>query len=134
MRTTKRPERHLLGQPGPLGPDRVLGDLAEDRLPGLQHVLDPGLLRRATLDVVLVVADVAPVQHGVLGDPDVDECGLHAGQHVLHAAAVDVAVYLVRVVGRPGHIVLDERAALEHGDLGHVWLHVHAHQVPPRLA
>ena len=40
------------------------------------------------------------------------------GQHVLHPAEVDVAVDLGDVVGRPGHVVLDQRAALEHGDLG----------------
>ena len=127
-------QRDLLGQAGALGPDRVLGHLAQDGLAGLEHVLDPGLLRRRpALDVVTVVAHVAPVQDGVLGDPDVDEGRLHAGQHVLDPAPVDVAVDLVRVVGRPGHVVLDQRAALEHGDLGHVRLHVDADQVAAHL-
>ena len=60
-------ERDLLGQAGPLGPDRVLGDLAQDGLARAEQLLDPGLLRRApALDVVEVVADVAAVEHGVL--------------------------------------------------------------------
>ena len=52
------------------------------------------------LDLVVVEAQVAPVQDGVLGRPDVDEGRLHAGQHVLDPAQVDVAVDLGGVVGR----------------------------------
>ena len=37
-------QRDLLGEPGALGPDRVLGHLAQDGLARLEHVLDPGLL------------------------------------------------------------------------------------------
>ena len=51
------------------------------------------------------------------------------GQHVLDLAQVDVAVDLAGVVGGPGHVVLDERPALEHGDLGGLGPHVDAHQV-----
>ena len=83
----------------------------------------------ALLDVLGVVLDVAAVQHGVLRRGDVDERGLHAGQHVLHPADVDVAVDLADVVGRPADVVLDQVAALEHGDLGHVLADLHAHQV-----
>ena len=85
------------------------------------------------LDVIPVVADVAPIEDGVLRDPDVDEGGLHAREHVLDPAPVDVAVDLVGVVGGPGHVVLHQRAPLEHGDLGHAGLDVHAHQVAPDL-
>ena len=81
------------------------------------------------LDVLGVVVDVAAVEHGVLGGADVDERGLHAGQHVLHPAQVDVAVDLRHVVGGPRHVVLDQRAALEHGDLGGLVADVHAHRV-----
>ena len=126
-------QRDLLGQPGALGPDGVLGDLAQDGLARLEHVLDPGLLGRPALDVVPVVAHVAPVEDGVLGDADVDEGGLHAGQDVLDPAPVDVAVDLVGVVGRPGDVVLHQRAPLEHGDLGHVRLDVDADQVAADL-
>ena len=96
--------------------------------PGREQVLDPvgaGL----ALDVVAVVGDVAPVQDRVLRRADVDEGRFHARQHVLHPAPVDVADDLVGVVLRPGDEVLDERPALEHGDLGRPGLDVHAHEV-----
>ena len=126
-------QRDLLGQAGTLGPDGVLRDLAQDGLAGLEDVLDPRLLGGAALDVLPVVAHVTSVQDGVLGDADVDEGGLHAGQDVLHPAPVDVAVDLVGVVGRPGDVVLHQGAPLEHGDLGHVGLDMDADQVPAHL-
>ena len=70
------------------------------------------------VEVLGVVAGVAAVEHGVLRRADVDERRLHAGQHVLDLAQVDVAVDLGDVVGGARHVVLDERPALEHGDLG----------------
>ena len=112
-------QRHLLGEAGALGPDRVLRDLADDQLAGPQDVLDAGAVA-ALLDVLGVVLDVAAVEHGVLRRGDVDERGLHARQHVLHPPDVDVAVDLADVVGRAADVVLDQVAALEHGDLGHV--------------
>ena len=84
--------------------------------------------------VVPVGLHVAPVQHGVLRGADVDEGRLHARKDVLHPAAVDVAVDLVGVVLGAGDVVLDERAALEHGDLGRLGLDVDAHQVAPDRA
>ena len=82
----------------------------------------PRAAAHVAFEVLLVVAHVAPVQHGVLGRADVDEGRLHAGQHVLHPPEVDVAVDLVDVVGRAGDVVLDQRPALEHGDLGRLGL------------
>ena len=76
-----------------------------------------------------VVVDVAPVEHGVLGRADVDERRLHARQDVLDLAQVDVAVDLAGVVGRAGHVVLDERPALEDRDLGGLGPDVDRHQV-----
>jgi hypothetical protein len=73
--------------------DRVFADLADEGLAGLEHLLDLGLAP-ATLEVVLVDLDVAPVQHGVLRGADVDERRLHAGQDVLDPPEVDVAVDL----------------------------------------
>ena len=35
-------QRHLLGEAGALGADRVLRDLAQDDLAGAQHLFDPG--------------------------------------------------------------------------------------------
>ena len=125
-------QRHLLGEPGALGADRVLGDLAEHGLAGTEQLLDAGRCRGRVLlavDVVGVVLDVAPVEHRVLGGADVDERRLHARQHVLDLAQVDVAVDVDVVVGRAGHVVLDERPSLEHGDLGGVGADVHAHEV-----
>ena len=121
-------DRHLLGEAGALVGDRVLGDLADDVLLGLEHLLDAEVVA-LLLDVLGLVLHVAAVEHRVLRRGDVDEGGLHAGQHVLHPADVDVAVDLGHVVGRPGHVVLDEAAALEHGDLGGGGAHRHGHQV-----
>jgi hypothetical protein len=89
--------------------------------PALRTAARSGAGPDPALDVVPVVADVAPVEDGVLGDADVDEGGLHARQHVLDPAPVDVAVDLVGVVGGPRDVVLDQGAALEHGDLGKTW-------------
>ena len=96
---------------------------------GLEDLLDPGLALAALLDVLGVVLDVAAVEHRVLGGADVDERRLHARQHVLDLAQVDVAVDLGDVVGRAGHVVLDEVAALEHGDLGGLGPHADRHEV-----
>ena len=83
--------------------------------------------------VGVVVDDVAAVQHAVLRCADVDERGLHARQHVLHAAEVDVAVDRSRVVGRQRDVVLHERAAFEHADVGHAVVPlVHHHEVAAR--
>ena len=85
--------------------------------------------RHLVVDVVVVGVDVAPVEDGVLGRADVDEGRLHARQDVLDLAQVDVAVDLVGVVGRSGHVVLDERPALEDGDLGGLGPDVDGHHV-----
>ena len=124
-------DRHLLGEPGALVGDRVLRDLAQDQLARLQHVLDAGLAAALGLDVVGVVLDVAPVEHCVLRGRDVDERRLHAGQHVLDLADVDVAVDLGDVVGGSGHVVLDQRPTLEDRDLRRLRVHVHVHLVAP---
>ncbi len=83
----------------------------------------------ASIDVLGVVLHVAAVEHGVLRRGDVDEGRLHAGQHVLHPADVDVAVDLADVVGRAAHVVLDQVPTLEDGDLGHARAHLHGHEV-----
>ena len=115
-----------------LGADRVLRDLHHDRLAVLQQSLD---LRLGLLDLGLVELHVAAVQHAVLGRADVDERGLHARQHVLHLAEIDVAVDRRGVVLRPADVVLDEHPALEHRHLDDaVGVDVHDHLVPPGRA
>ena len=110
--------------------DRVLGDLHHDELPVLEHALDLGLA--AAFDVGLVEGDVTAVEHAVLRRADVDERGLHAREHVLHPAEVDVAVDRVGAFGR-GQRVLDETATLEHRDVRVATLErVDAHQVATR--
>ncbi len=91
-------EADLLGEAGALVRDRVLRHLHGDHLPVLEHPLDLGLV--AALDVGLVEGDVAAVEHAVLRRADVDERRLHAGQHVLHPAEVDVAVDRLVAGGR----------------------------------
>ena len=85
--------------------------------------------RALRLDVLGVVADVAVVEDGVLRRADVDESRLHARQHVLDPAPVDVAVDLGGVVGRPRDVVLDQGPPLEQGDLGHLRANVDADHV-----
>ena len=81
-------QRHLGGQPGALVPDRVLADLDDDVVAGLEGLLDLAL--RAAEAGGLPV-DLAGVQHAVAATADVDERRLHRRQHVLHDAEVDVA-------------------------------------------
>jgi len=77
----------LAGESGTLLSDRVLGDLDQDRLAGLERVLDLACLAIAECCPV----DLSGVENGVASGADVDERGLHAWQHVLHLAEVDVA-------------------------------------------
>ena len=106
-------EADLAGEPGTLVADRVLRDLHDDGLAGLQRLLD---LARLAFQAAGVVIDLARVEHAVAALADVDERRLHAGQHVLDPAEVDVA--RVRRRAGAGDVVLDEHVVLEHGDLG----------------
>ena len=125
-------EAHFLCEASTLVRDRVLRDLHEDELPVLEHPLD---LRLApAFDVGLIERDVAAVEHTVLRRADVDERRLHAGQHVLHAPEVDVAVDRVGTLRR-GQGVLDQAAPFEHGDVRVPALErVDAHQIAPGRA
>ena len=79
-----------------------------------------------------VPVDLAGVQHAVAALADVDERGLHAGQHVLDPAEVDVAD-----VGRGAgarDVVLDEDVVLEDCDLGPVALLADRHHAVDGLA
>ena len=95
--------RDVVGQPRSLGADRILGDLDQDRLPGLEHLLH---LAGFAVHAEGIPIDLTGVQHGVSAAADVDERGLHGGQHVLHAPQVDVAD---QRGGRIAiHVVLDQ--------------------------
>src|SRR6266702_4770244 len=102
----------LRGQPGALVADRVLGDLHQHAVTGGQSLLD---LARLAFEAGRVPVHLAGVEHGVAAAADVHERGFHAGQHVLHAAQVDVADQRAGPGGRDE--VLDEHAVLQHADL-----------------
>src|SRR5205814_1948880 len=107
----------VAGQPGTLVADRVLGHLYQHRVPGLERLLDRA---GPAFQAAHVPVDLTGVQDGVAAPADIDERGLHAGQHVLHPAEVHVADH--RTGAGPGHVVLDEHAVLEYRDLGTVAL------------
>ena len=119
----------MVRQPGALGPDRVLGDLHQDRLAGLEDLLDLAVL---ALRAERVPVDLAGVDDGVATATDVDERGLHARQDVLHAGEVDVADQRRR--GLAVHVVLDQDVVLEDGDLGQVVALPDDHAAGDRLA
>ena len=72
--------------------ERVLDDLDDDLLPGLEQVGDARPVAAAALGLLDAGEhDLVDVQEAVLVEPDVDEGGLEAGQDVVDAALVDVA-------------------------------------------
>ena len=103
--------------------DRVLSDLHEHRVAGLERQLDAARLAFETSGIPV---DLAGVEHAVAGLADVHKCGLHAGQHVLHAAKVDVAdgLYFLNV----GDVMLDQDVVFHHGNLGVMFLLAHHHE------
>ncbi len=109
--------------------DRILGDLHQNRLAGLQRGLDPlGL----AFQPAGVEVDLAGVEHGVAALANVDERGLHRRQHVLDLAQVHVAD--VRLVAGLVHIVLDQHVVLKHRDLSAVASLADHHQALDSLA
>jgi hypothetical protein len=94
-------------------PDRVLADLDQDVVAGLEGLLDLAVL---PTEAGGLPVDLTGVEHTVAAAADVDEGRLHRGQHVLHDAEVDVADQRRR--GGRGDEVLHHHAVLEHGDLG----------------
>ena len=105
-------QRNLHGQAGALVAQRVLRRLHQHLIAGLERVLDaPGTPGRAEGPPV----DVRRIQHAVAVGADVDERGLHARQHVLHAAEVDVADDRRLRVRRDE--VLHQQIVLQHADL-----------------
>jgi hypothetical protein len=88
-------DREVHGQPGALGLERVLDDLHDDLLPGLEHVRDVAPVAGATAAAPRGLDagehDLVDVQEAVLLEPDVDERRLEPGEYVVDAALVDVA-------------------------------------------
>ena len=87
-------DRELHREPRALGLERVLDDLHDDLLPGLEQVGDAraGLLAAAALHLLDARQhDLVDVQEAVLVEADVDEGRLEAGQDVVDLALVDVA-------------------------------------------
>src|SRR6185369_14371178 len=122
-------ERDVAGEAGALVPDRVLGHLHHHRLPRVEGRLDRA---GPPLQTGGVPVDLAGVEHRIAATADVHEGRLHAGQHVLDLAEVDVADH-----GRGGlasDVVLDQDAVLEHSDLGPVALLPDDHHALDRLA
>ena len=122
-------QRDLRGQTGALVADRILGDLHQHRIARLERELDAARLAFQTCGIPV---HLAGVQHAVAGLADVHERGLHARQHVLHAAEVDVADggHLLDV----RHVMLNEDVVLDHGDLGVAFTLAHHHQTLDMLA
>ena len=105
-------QRDLRGQASTLVTDRVLADLHEHRITRFEGLFD---LARPAVESGSVPVDLTRVENAVATATDVDERGLHAGQHVLHAPDVDVADHRRRRLR--GDEVLDEHTIFEHGDL-----------------
>ena len=119
----------LAGQAGALVAHRVLGDLDEHGVAGLERVLDlPGL----AVQLGGVPVDLARVEHGVASAADVHERGLHGRQHVLDLAQVHVADH--RVLRGVRDEVLGQHAVLEHGDLDALVALAHQHLAVHGLA
>ena len=126
-------QRHLAGQPCPLVPDGILGDLDEDLVPRLQREFDPARLAAAAGVLRCgIPVDLTGVEHGIAAAPDVDESRLHARQHVLHPAEVDVADE--RRILHLRNVVLDEHLVLENRDLNSVELGADDHHPVDALA
>ena len=87
-------DRQLHRQARALGLQRVLDDLHDDLLAGLQQVGDLAPAAAAAAALRRLDAgqhDLVDVQEAVLLEADVDERGLQAGQDVVDLALVDVA-------------------------------------------
>ncbi len=105
-------ERDLRREARSLATHRVLRHLDRQGLAGLQDLLDP---RHPAVEVLGRIVDLARVQHRVSSPADVDEGRLHAREHVLHAAQIDVADHRVRALA--SHVVLHQHALFEDRDL-----------------
>ena len=103
---------NLAGQAGTLVTNRVLGDLHQHRIAGLQGVLN---LAGRTVQTGNIPVDLARVQHSVAAASNVNERSFHGGQNVLNLTQVHVANQGILL--SLGHEVLSQHAILKHANL-----------------
>ena len=103
---------NLAGQAGTLVTNRVLGDLHQNRIAGLQGVLN---LAGRTVQTGDIPVDLARVQHSVAAASNVNERSFHGRQDVLHLTQVHVANQGI-LLGL-GYEVLSQHAVLKHTNL-----------------
>ena len=105
-------QRNLAGQAGTLVTNRVLGDLHQNRIAGLQSVLN---LAGRTVQTGDIPVDLARVQHSVAAASNVNERSFHGRQNVLNLTQVHVANQGILLGLR--HEVLSQHAVLKHTNL-----------------
>ena len=103
---------NLASQAGTLVTNRVLGDLHQNRIAGLQGVLN---LAGRTVQAGDIPVDLARVQHSVAAASNVNERSFHGGQNVLNLTQVHVANQGILLSLR--HEVLSQHAVLKHANL-----------------
>src|SRR5262249_52397945 len=103
--------------------------LHHDRLAGLERRLNP---LRDPFETARIKVDLAGVQDRVSSLADVNKGRLHGGQHVLHFAQVHVAD--VRLVSCAVHVMLDQDAVFEDGNLSPIAVLAHRHDSLEGLA
>ena len=120
---------NLAGQAGTLVTNRVLGDLHQNRIAGLQGVLN---LAGRTVQTGDIPVDLARVQHSVAAASNVNERSFHGRQNVLNLTQVHVANQGI-LLGL-GHEVLSQHAVLKHTNLDAAVLLTNQHLTVHRLA
>ena len=109
--------------------NRVLGDLHQNRIAGLQGVLN---LAGCTVQTGDIPVDLARVQHSVAAASNVNERSFHGRQNVLNLTQVHVADQGI-LLGL-GHEVLSQHAVLKHTNLDAAVLLTNQHLTVHRLA
>ena len=103
---------NLAGQAGTLVTNRVLGDLHQNRIAGLQGVLN---LAGRTVQTGDIPVDLARVQHSVAAASNVNERSFHGRQNVLNLTQVHVANQGILLGLR--YEVLSQHTVLKHTNL-----------------
>ena len=109
--------------------NRVLGDLHQNRIAGLQGVLN---LAGRTIQAGHIPVDLARVQHSVAAASNVNERSFHGRQNVLNLTQVHVTNQGILL--SLGHEVLSQHAVLKHTNLDAAVLLTNQHLTVHRLA